>query len=56
MKNPKKVFSTIASLALLASVIMFLVGSNSSHLTELRDFFWVPLVLAVVSFMAANKK
>lgn len=56
MKNPQKVFSTIGSLALLASVVMFLVGSNNNHLTELKDFFWVPLVLAAVSFLAANKK
>ncbi len=56
MKNPKLVFSIIGSLALAASIIMFIVGSNSSHLTELKDFFWVPLILAAASFMAANKK
>lgn len=56
MKNPKQVFSAIGSLALLASIIMYVVGSNSTHLTELKDFFWVPLILSAVSFMASTKK
>lgn len=56
MKNPKQVFSIIGALALAASAIMFVVGSNDSALTELKDFFWVPLILASVSFMVANKK
>lgn len=56
MQNPKQVFSIIGSLALIASIVMFVVGSNSGHLTELKDFFWIPLILSAVSFMAANKK
>ncbi|MEK9159735.1 MAG: hypothetical protein AAB383_03315 [Patescibacteria group bacterium] len=56
MKNPKKIFQVIGSLALIASIAMFIVGSNSGHLTELKDFFWAPLILAVVCFFAATKK
>ncbi len=56
MKDPKKIFSVIGALALLASITMFIVGSNSGHLTELKDFFWAPLILSAVSFLAANKK
>lgn len=56
MKDPKKIFSVIGALALVASITMFMVGSNSSHLTELKDFFWAPLILSAVCFLAANKK
>ncbi|MBT5824563.1 hypothetical protein HOH67_05565 [Candidatus Peregrinibacteria bacterium] len=43
-------------LAVLASVVMFVVGADSSHLSELKDFFWVPLPLAAVLFWAGAKK
>lgn len=56
MADPKKLFSALGSLALLASIIMYAVGSNSNNLTELKDFFWIPLILSAVSFLAANKK
>jgi len=54
--NKKLVFNTIGSLAILASVIMFVVGTNNSHLTELVDFFWVPLPLAVICYAIARKE
>lgn len=56
MKDPKKLFKIVGFLALAASVIMYAVGSDSSHLSELKDFFWSPLILAVVCFAAAQKK
>lgn len=43
----------LGSLALIASVAMYFIGKDSSHLSELLDFFWVPLPLAIVSFIAA---
>lgn len=55
MKDQKKIFNTIGGLAVAASFIMYSVGSSDSALTELLDFFWSPLILAVVCFIAANK-
>jgi hypothetical protein len=43
-------------LALLASAGMFIVGNGSTHLSELKDFFWVPLPLALVLFGLGLKK
>jgi uncharacterized membrane protein YiaA len=55
MQNQKKILNTVGTLALIASVAMYGVGSTNSHLTELVDFFWSPLILAVVCFVAAQK-
>ncbi len=51
----KRFFQVFAILALFAGVTMFIVGTNSSHLSELRDFFWLPLILSVVLFAASSK-
>lgn len=39
----KKLAGLLGVLCLAASAIMYLVGSDSSHLSELKDYFWVPL-------------
>jgi hypothetical protein len=52
----KKLFSILAALAVIASITMYLVGSSSAHLSELKDFFWVPLPLALLSFLASKKR
>lgn len=52
-----KVFLIIlAVLCIAASVVMYIVGSDSSHLSELKDFWYVPLPLAVVALLGAFKK
>ncbi|MFP6686490.1 MAG: hypothetical protein VB934_17350 [Polyangiaceae bacterium] len=43
-------------LCLGASAGMFVIGSNSSHLTELKDFFWAPLPLAVILLIVGAKQ
>jgi len=35
---------------------MFVIGSNSSHLTELKDFFWAPVPLAVILLIVGTKQ
>ena len=52
----KKIASIVASLAILASGIMYIVGSGSSHLSELADLFRLPLPLAVAALAVAMKK
>lgn len=52
----KKMLFILSAVCDFAAIAMFLVGSNSSHLTELKDFFWVPLVPGIVLALVATKK
>ncbi|MDC0230708.1 hypothetical protein OAK19_01990 [Aureispira] len=52
----KKQLNIIARLAFIIAFGMFLVGSNSSHMSELKDFFWVPIPIALIALVAAMKK
>lgn len=54
MKKP--LFLALGVLCVLAAVVMYYVGNNSGHLSELKDFFWVPLPLAAISFIIYLKK
>lgn len=47
--NKKTLWLILGVLSLTATIGMYAIGSNSSHLSELKDFFWVPLPLALVS-------
>ena len=51
--NKKTVFGVIGILAVIASVGMYVVGKNSSHLSELKNFWWYPLPIAVLCFIGA---
>lgn len=52
-----KVFLIIlAVLCVVAAVVMYIIGSDSSHLSELKDFWYVPLPLAVVALFGALRK
>jgi hypothetical protein len=51
-----KFLNIISILCVVASVGMYVVGSNSGHLSELQDFFWVPLPLGIGTFLLAKKK
>jgi hypothetical protein len=54
--NKKKIFSVIGILAIIASLAMYMIGKNSSHLSELYDAWWYPLPLAVICFLLAGQK
>lgn len=54
--NRKSVFFLLGALCIAASIIMYLVGKNSSHLSELSDFWWIPMPLAALALLIANKK
>lgn len=56
--NKKTIFAIIGILAVIASIVMYKMGKNSSHLSELKSFWWYPLPLAVICFLAsvAGKK
>ncbi|MBX7147453.1 hypothetical protein K1X76_00080 [bacterium] len=51
-----KLFGALSALSFLAALIMYQVGSTNGHLTELKDFFWVPIPLGILSAVLAFKK
>jgi hypothetical protein len=52
--NKQSVLIVVGLLALVASVAMYVIGGNSSHLTELKQFWWIPLPIAIICFVAAG--
>lgn len=54
--SKKKVFYLLGALCIAASFTMYYLGKNSGNLTELRDFWWIPLPLAALLLLIANKK
>ena len=46
----------VGFLALGAALAMRIIGGNSSHMSELQDYWWVPLPLALICFLAASRK
>jgi hypothetical protein len=46
----------IGCLALIASASMYYIGSNSGHLSELADLFWLPLPLGAICLIAGALK
>ena len=49
----KAFFLVVALLAVVAAIVMNVVGKNSSHMSELKDFWWYPLPLAALCILAA---
>lgn len=47
----RKIAFTLSSLCFVASAAMYNIGSNSSHLSELADVFWLPLPLAFIAMI-----
>ena len=52
--NKKTVFGVIGLLAIIASVAMYVIGGNSSHMSELKDFWWMPLPVAAICLFVAG--
>jgi hypothetical protein len=53
--NKKTLFAILGVLCIAASIGMYMVGKNSSHLSELKDFWWIPLPLGAICLLLANK-
>ncbi|MFK7786088.1 MAG: hypothetical protein AB8B56_13285 [Crocinitomicaceae bacterium] len=52
-----KIFLIILSILCVgASVAMYIIGNDSSHLSELKDFWYVPLPLAAFALIGAFRK
>ena len=54
--NKKSLFYILGVVCVIASIAMYMIGKNSSHLSELKDFWWIPLPLAALALLIANKK
>lgn len=50
------IWKTLGVLCLVAAGAMYLIGDNSSHMSELKDFFWIPLPLGIILFLVGKKK
>lgn len=54
--NKKSLFLLLGILCLAAAVAMYMIGKNSSHLSELKDFWWIPLPLGLLALFVAGRK
>lgn len=52
----KTLLFILAILCIGASVAMYIIGSDSSHLSELKDFWYVPLPLGLIALLGALRK
>ena len=52
----KIVLVVIGFIFLIGAWVMRIVGGNSSHLSELREYWWIPLPLGLLCFLIAMKK
>lgn len=46
----------LAALCVIASAAMYIIGNDSSHLSELKDFWYVPLPLGLIAILGALRK
>jgi hypothetical protein len=53
--DKKRLLYLLGLLCLAASAAMYFIGSNSGHLSELKDFWWMPLPLGIIALLVANR-
>lgn len=53
--NRKKLYSLLALLCIIAALILYTIGKNSSRLGELYDYFWMPLPLGAVFLLLSTR-
>lgn len=53
--NKKKTYTLLALVCIAAALTMYMVGKNSSHLSELYDYFWLPLPLGAIFLLLASR-
>ncbi len=52
----KRTFYILGVICIIAAGAMYFIGKDSSHLSELYDFWWIPLPLAALFLFLANRK
>jgi hypothetical protein len=53
--NRKTVFLILGVLCIVASIAMYMIGKDSSHLSELKDYWWMPLPLAAIFLLLSSR-
>jgi hypothetical protein len=53
--NRKSLFGILGVLCIVSSIVMYMIGKNSSHLSELKDFWWMPLPPGAIALLLANR-
>jgi hypothetical protein len=51
----KGIWYVLGLLCIAAAAAMFFIGKSSSHLSELKDFWWTPLPLGLIALLLANR-
>lgn len=54
--NKKTIFYILGVVCIIAAAAMYFIGKDSSHLSELQDYWWIPLPIAAIALLVANKK
>jgi len=54
--NKKTLFYVLGVLCIVASVAMYFIGKESANLSELKDFWWIPLPIGALALLLANRK
>jgi hypothetical protein len=52
----KKLFFFLGILCIIASAAMYFMGKTNSHLTELSDYWWIPLPIGAILLLVSNKQ
>lgn len=54
--NRKTIFYILGVVCIIAAAAMYFMGKEDSKLSELQDFWWIPLPIAAIALLVANKK
>ena len=54
--NKKSLFYILGVLCIVASVAMYFIGKESANLSELKEFWWIPLPIGALALLLANRK
>ncbi|MCX8020993.1 MAG: hypothetical protein N2747_10920 [Chitinophagaceae bacterium] len=53
--STKSIFSLLGVLCLIAAAVMYFIGKESSHLSEMKEFWWLPLPVGVIFIWLATR-
>lgn len=54
--NRKPAFYILGVLCLIAATAMYFIGKESANLSELKEYWWIPLPLGALALLLANRK
>ena len=53
--SKKTIYGVLGVLCIVAAIAMYMIGKDSSHLSELKDFWWIPLPLGALLLLLASR-